>query len=445
MPTPTARDLEYERPWLADYQREAIFCTERYSIIEASTKAGKTAGCLVWLFEQSSVFGEPGRSYWWVAPVYPQAEIAYRRMKRAIPRWLYRSNDTERRLELPNGALIWFKSGEKPDNLYGEDVYAAVIDEASRIREESWHAIRSTLTATRGPVRIIGNVKGRDNWFYHMARRAQRGKAGHHYAKITAADAVAAGILDAQEIEDARSILPESVFNELYKAEPGDLSGLVYKSFGVGNYAPDLCDDGSPLMVGMDFNVDPMTCVIGKRAVDQLHIFDEISVADSNTEQMATELRARYPEPRAITVYPDPSGNARKTSSKVGQTDFSILRSFGMTVQAPKAAPLVVDRINDVNAMAKNAKGERRLFVNPSRCPRITEALESLPYKKDTSQPNESARASDGTQLIHITDALGYLVHAEFPIIMRGGMVYVAPEDQAEYERMLSGNREAVA
>jgi hypothetical protein len=441
MPTPAPRTLEYERPWLADYQRAAIFCPERYALIEASTKAGKTAGCLVWLFEQSSVYGESGRSFWWVAPVYPQAEIAYRRMKRAIPRWLYRSNDTERRLELPNGALIWFKSGEKPDNLYGEDVYAAVVDEASRIREESWHALRSTLTATKGPVRIIGNVKGRGNWFYHMARKAQRGAAGMHYAKITAADAVAAGILDAQEIEDAKATLPESVFNELYLAEPGDLSGLVYRSFGVENYAPELCDDGSPLLIGMDFNVNPMTCVIGKRAVDQLHIFDEISVPDSNTEEMAREIRARYPEPRSISVYPDPSGNSRKTSAPAGQTDFAILRSFGMRVVAPKSAPPVVDRINEVNALAKTTDGKRRLFVNPSKCPRITESLESLPYKKDTSQPNESAKASDGTQLIHITDALGYLVHMEFPIVKRGGMVHVAPEDRAELDRVLAEMR----
>ena len=33
--------------------------------------------------------------------------------------------------------------------------------EASRAREEAWHALRSTLTATRGKVRVIGNVKER--------------------------------------------------------------------------------------------------------------------------------------------------------------------------------------------------------------------------------------------------------------------------------------------
>jgi len=126
---------------------------------------------------------------------------------------------------LPNGAIIQFKTAEKPDNLYGEDVYACVIDEASRCREESWHAIRSTLTATRGPIRIIGNVKGRKNWAYRLARKAEAGEQDMAYHKITAFDAVEAGVLDADEIEDARRQLPEQVFKELYLAEPSDDEG----------------------------------------------------------------------------------------------------------------------------------------------------------------------------------------------------------------------------
>ena len=107
--------------------------------------------------------GKPGHSFWWISPVYPQAKVAFRRLKRGINEKLYTANESELTITLVNGSVISFRSAEKPDNLYGEDVYAAVMDEASRMREEAWHAIRSTLTATRGPVRIIGNVKGRRN------------------------------------------------------------------------------------------------------------------------------------------------------------------------------------------------------------------------------------------------------------------------------------------
>ena len=53
----------------------------------------------------------------------------------------------------------------------------ALCDEASRMREESWHAVRSTLTFTQvDQIRIIGNVRGRKNWFYrHQLRMAEEG------------------------------------------------------------------------------------------------------------------------------------------------------------------------------------------------------------------------------------------------------------------------------
>ncbi|MGH2844163.1 MAG: hypothetical protein ACRDKL_11370, partial [Solirubrobacteraceae bacterium] len=111
---------------------------------------------------------------------------------------------------------------------------------ASQLREKAWHAVRTTLTATRGPVRIIGNVKGRRNWFYRLARRAEAGEPGMRYARITAADAVAAGVLDAEEIEDARRLLPHMVFRELYFAEPSDDGGNPFGLAAIAACVGDL-------------------------------------------------------------------------------------------------------------------------------------------------------------------------------------------------------------
>ena len=120
---------------------------------------------------------------------------------------------------MPNGTHIWFKGADDPDSLYGEDVYAGVFDEASRAKSEAWYAFRSTLTATSGPARLIGNVKGRKNWFYKGCRNAESGMPNSAYHKITSDDSVAAGIMSAEEIADARRNLPENVFKELYMAE----------------------------------------------------------------------------------------------------------------------------------------------------------------------------------------------------------------------------------
>ena len=125
-----------------------------------------------------------------------------------------------------NGATLWFQGGDDPDYLYGQDVHAAVIDEASRVKEATWHAVRSTLTKTQGPIRMIGNVRGRKNWFYKMARKAEIGEDQRMaYHKLIAADAVFAGVLTSEDIDDARATYPENVFRELYLAEPSDDEG----------------------------------------------------------------------------------------------------------------------------------------------------------------------------------------------------------------------------
>lgn len=257
----------YQRPYLYPKQLAAIFDEARYSIIEGTTKCGKTKGCIDWILEQALLsnvlFGKENTNHWWVAPVYPQAKIAYRRIKLCIDKRLYKANDTELKITIiKNNASIWFKSGEKPDNLFGEDVYSAVIDEASRMREEAWFAIRSTLTFTRGKVRIIGNVKGRKNWAYLLGVKAKAGAPDMAYHKITAHDAVEGGILDADEIERARAELPENVFKELYLAEPSDDGGNPFGLSAIQRCIGEMSKE-EPYVWGIDLakSLDYTVCI----------------------------------------------------------------------------------------------------------------------------------------------------------------------------------------
>ncbi len=231
-------------------QHKAVSDKARYSVIEASTKSGKTLGCLIW--QGARVMRDTqAMNHWWVAPYYGQANIAYNRAKRMF-RGVCQTHEQEKRLSFTNGAIWWFKSGEKPDALYGEDVADVVIDEATRVREESWYAIRSTLTFTKGPVRIIGNVKGRQNWAYRMARKAEAGEEGYAFHRITAQDAVDAGLLDQKEIDDAKGALPEHIFNELYLCIPSDDGG---NPFGLSAIAKCVVSDttvATPVVWGVD-------------------------------------------------------------------------------------------------------------------------------------------------------------------------------------------------
>ncbi len=225
MPTPIK--IEYTRPFMYPYQTAILNSKARYTCCEASTKVGKTASHIVWMFEQGLVC-KANQSVWWIAPTFSQAKIAFDRMKVQISdRNFFTANETNLIITLITGAKLHFKTGEKPDNLYGDDVYAVIIDEASRCREQAWFAIRSTLTSTGGKCKFIGNVRGRKNWFWKLCQKAKSGEdANYEYFKITAYDAADAGMMTKdgrpfrEEIEEAKRDLPDAVFRELYLAEP---------------------------------------------------------------------------------------------------------------------------------------------------------------------------------------------------------------------------------
>lgn len=220
--------IRYKRPFLYPYQAAILNSTARFTVTEAATKVGKTASHIIWLFEEALKLKE-NQSVWWVAPTVGQAKIAYDRMKVQISnKDFFKANETNRVITLITGGKIEFKTAEKSDNLYGDDVYAAVFDEFTRARESSWHALRSTLTSTGGKCKFIGNVKGRRNWGHIMAMKAKAGQHGYEYFKITAYDAAEAGMMTKdgrpfiEEIEEAKRDLPDSVFRELYLAEASE-------------------------------------------------------------------------------------------------------------------------------------------------------------------------------------------------------------------------------
>lgn len=242
--------IKIELPRLYDKQHKAIFSPSRYAVIEASTKSGKTVGCLVWQAHKV-LTDDKKRHHWWVAPVYGQSQIAYGRARRMFDPKLYKPNDSEMKLSFTNGATWHFRSGEKPDNLYGEDVASAVIDEATRLREEAWHAVRSTLTATKGPIRIIGNVKGRKNWAYRLARMAEAGEGDMSYAMLDCADAISAHVIEQAEVDDAKRVLPDAVFRELYLCEPSDDEGNPFGLKAIRDCQRDGLQ-GTPVYFGVD-------------------------------------------------------------------------------------------------------------------------------------------------------------------------------------------------
>jgi hypothetical protein len=297
--------IEFVRPKLYPRQQAAIYAPERYSVIEASTKSGKTVGCMVWLAEQAWL-GKPGYEFWWIAPIYEQARIVFRRLLRGLTRDTFIANQADSTITLANGAVLRFKGADNPDSLYGEDVHACVIDEATRVKEDAWFAVRSTLTATRGRVRIIGNVKGRRNWAYRLARRAESGEPDMHYARITAYDAIQAGVLDQHEIDDARAQLPETVFRELYEAEPSDDEGNPFGIQAIRDCLEPLHSECKPACWGWDLaRANDWTwglALCDHGAVCQSERWNQSHYPDLDSDDAENNLGGTHPEYWELTL-----------------------------------------------------------------------------------------------------------------------------------------------
>jgi hypothetical protein len=287
--------IVYNRPFVTTYQEAILDAPERYTITAAATKCGKTASHIIWMFEQALKLKE-NQSVWWVAPVYQQAEIAFRRMKTQINvKDFFITNESKLTLTLPNGARIEFKSGEKPDNLYGDDVYAAVVDEASRMREESWFALRTTLTATKGKCKLIGNVKGKKNWFYKLGERARLGESEYKFFKITAYDAAKEGILDIEEIEQAKRDLPDYVFKELYLAEPADDEANPFGLINIRACYSPLSTSGV-VAFGIDLaKYTDWTVIIGLDSLNHVCYVDRFQNDWGTTQRKIIDVVGRVP------------------------------------------------------------------------------------------------------------------------------------------------------
>lgn len=393
---------------LSRAQDEIFGDDSRFKVVVAGRRFGKTVLALCTLLYRATI--KPNSINWYTAPTYRQAkQIAWKMLQSFVPPgFLTSKNETDLSVTFLNGSTIALRGADNYDSLRGVGLDSLVLDEYADMAEEVWtEVLRPSLSDKLGTALFIGTPAG-FNHLYDLWIEADS-KPDWKAWQFTTMDG---GHVPKEELEAAKLDLDERTYKQEYEASFSSLTGRVYYEFDrILNVSSDLKDTQAELLCGMDFNINPMSAVLGVKAGNQLHILDEITIPNGNTELMCDALHIRYPA-RRIQVYPDPSGRARKTSSPVGQTDFSILAAHGFRVLSPNAAPLVVDRNNEVNAMFKNAQGDRRLLVHP-KCKQLIKCLDGLTYKEETSMPDK------GLGLDHLPDALGYLVHYEYPITAR--------------------------
>lgn len=389
---------------LSDPQLSIARDTHRFRVAVCGRRFGKTFLARNQIAKYSRY---PNQLVWYVAPTYRQAKgIMWKPLKTRLREinWVKKVNETELTIELVNNTTIQLKGADNPDSLRGLGLNFLIFDETGDIDPDAWNVCRPMLSDTGGHALFLGTPKGM-NWFKDLYDRQIIDPENWASWQYTTLDG---GNVPQEEIDQARKDLDSKTFAQEYLASFENFSGRVAYNFERIHHVVDLPKDldYKILHVGMDFNVNPMTACILVQQGDTLYAIDEIRIPNSNTLELVTELKNRYPRAE-ITAYPDPSGASRKTSSG-GQTDHIILRNNHIKVNTYNQHKPVKDRIAALNSRLMNDRGDIKLFFS-KKLKYTIESLERYVYKDQTQIPDKNGYD-------HMFDALSYCVEYLYPI-----------------------------
>lgn len=352
----------------------------------------------------------PNREVFYVAPSYRQAkQIVWKKLRNRLQelRWVKKVHETELSLLLKNGSTISLKGADNYDSLRGVGLDFVVLDEFADIDEECWYEVlRPALADNEGHALFIGTPKGKSNWSFDLYNNERYSDDWQSFQYTT----LDGGNVSEKEIEDAKKDMDERTFNQEFNATFETYGSIIAYNFDRNIHVAESDDinirDFNEIHVGLDFNNSPITAAIMVRIGNTLYQFDEIYMNNSNTNELAQEIKNRYPNYK-INCYPDPAGRQRKTSAN-GQTDFTILENYGFKVFAPLRHNEIKDRINSFNSRLRTMDNKVHYYISP-KCKHTIESLEKYAYKDGTQIPDKNG-------FDHMFDALTYCVDYLFPL-----------------------------
>ena len=392
---------------LSKPQKQILECDKRFRVLITGRRFGKTFLCI----QEIAKFARyPKKKVWYVAPTYRMAkdivwnDLVDRMVKH---KWVSKINHSDLKIILKNGSEISLRGADNENSLRGVGLDFLVMDEFADIKEHAYtEVLRPTLSdkGRMGAALFCGTPRGYGNWSYNLFTREKDDDQWASFQFTT----LEGGQVSKQEIEQAKSDLDERTFKQEYQASFVNYAGQIYYNFDrkenvIDKYTPQTAE----IHCGIDMNIDPMSCAVCEIIGNKIIVFDEIVIYSSNTNELADELKHRYPD-KHIYTYPDPAAKQRKTSAG-GVTDLAILKNAGFNLRVRNTHPLIRDRINAVNTKLKNANGVRTLFI-ANHCKNVLKSIERQIYKEGTTIPDKDNNYD------HMNDALGYLVEYLYPV-----------------------------
>ena len=385
-------------------QQTVIDSKARFRVLISGRRFGKT---YLAINELARFARYPKKKVWYVAPSYRMAKnIVWNDLIDRLykHKWVSTVNHADLTVYLKNNSIISLRGVDNEQSLRGVGLDFLVLDEFADIKDSAWfEVLRPTLSDRNGHALFTGTPRGYGNWSYNLFLNKEKDTEWDSFQYTT----LEGGQVSPQEIDQARQDLDERTFKQEYMASFVNYAGAIYYNFNRKINIKDYENISKQIHIGMDFNIDPMCCVISEIVEDIVYVFDEIQIYSSNTQEMCDEIKERY-KGYSIYVYPDPASKQRKTSAG-GFTDISILKNAGFNIRVRTNHPLIRDRINSVNSKLMNAKGKNSLFI-ANRCKNVIKSLERQIYKEGTTVPDKDNNYD------HMNDALGYMIEYLYPL-----------------------------
>jgi len=261
-------------------QQVILDSSKRFRVVMCGRRFGKSELSQIEII----VNALQGKQVAYITPTYQLARVFFDRLTKAIP---FENNKSELSIKFPNDGAVYFFTGERLDNLRGRKFHFIVIDEASFIPnlEEGWqNSIRPTLTDYKGRALFLSTPKGK-NFFYSLFLKS--GEPDWESFKFTTYDNP---YIDRGEIDDARTQLPQVVFEQEYMANPAENASNPFGSSYIKQCTFELSHE-APIVYGVDLakSVD-FTVIIGLDKNGSVSYFDRFQKDWRQTKQVIQNL-----------------------------------------------------------------------------------------------------------------------------------------------------------
>ena len=407
-------------PQLEYHATQAAFwnCPKRFVYVPAGRASGKTELSL-----RKLISGLPERKEWpdplyvYGSPTYAQGKrTAWKKLKRLCPNhWITDISEVELSITTIFGSQLFIVGMDKPERIEGIQIDGMVLDENCDIKPKTFDlSILPTLTWRKGWCWRIGVPKRYGPGAVEFREGFEKAVAGE-LPDSAGFTWPSSEICPPELLEYARATMDPRDFAEQFDASWLTASGGVFHAFNRDyNCRPCAYDPTRAVLVGSDFNVNPLCTVLAHLTGDVIEVFDELFLRNSNTPAMLDVLTSRYANHKGgWQFYGDATGQARKSAATMSDyahiTTNAKLRAMGRTLHYPKSNPPIADRFASTNARICSGDETRRVFIDPS-CTHLITDIEIRAYKPNSRLP------ADGGDIGHPSDALGYLLHKRFPL-----------------------------